>query len=173
MGKNKPSLDACSLQPSADSNNVYTLVTNTKSRENHRLPVPDDSILSLLAIFIDESTRDGPEPEDAHSVLYFKASDLLDGHGHGHGHGVSLDDQSDEITSRLATSIDYSDVASPTTLKEIPQLSHDDSILAMLDIFTEDSTKLIVGEKREDGPLLVSLGDEKDDEIFSLLQNFI
>ncbi|PPS00279.1 hypothetical protein GOBAR_AA20383 [Gossypium barbadense] len=125
----------------------------------------------MLAIFIDESTRDGPEPEDAHSVLYFKASDLLD--GHGHGHGVSLDDQSDEITSRLATSIDHSDVASPTTLKEIPQLSHDDSILSMLDIFTEDSTMMIVGEKREDGPLLVSLGDEKDDEIFSLLQNFI
>ncbi|MBA0728337.1 hypothetical protein Golax_001242 [Gossypium laxum] len=162
MGKNKPSLDACSLQPSADSNNVYTLVTNTKSRESHLLPVPD---------FIHESTRDGPEPEDAHSVLYFKASDLLD--GHGHGHGVSLDYQSDEITSRLAPSIDHSDVASPTTLMEIPQLSHDDSILAMLDIFTEDSTMMIVGEKREDGPLLVSLGDEKDDDIFSLLQNFI
>ncbi|MFQ6650692.1 hypothetical protein Gotur_022796, partial [Gossypium turneri] len=81
--------------------------------------------------------------------------------------------QSDEITSRLATSIDHSDVASPTTLKEIPQLSHDDSILSMLDIFTEDSTTLIVGEKREDGPLLVSLADEKDDDIFSLLQNFI
>ncbi|KAH1032862.1 hypothetical protein J1N35_045036 [Gossypium stocksii] len=171
MGKNKPSLDACSLQPSADSNNVYTLVTNTKSRESHRLPVPDDSILSMLAIFIDESTRDDPEPEDAHSVLYFKASDLLD--GHGHGHGVSLHDQSAKITSRLAAFIDHADVASPTTSKEIPQLSHDDSILSMLDIFTEDSTMLIVGEKREDGPLLVSLGDEKDDDIFSLLQNFI
>ncbi|KAK5772792.1 hypothetical protein PVK06_049088 [Gossypium arboreum] len=171
MGKNKPSLDACSLQPSADSNNVYTLVTNTKSRESHRLPVPDDSILSMLAIFIDESTRDGLELEDAHSVLYFKASDLLD--GHGHGYGVSLDYQSDEITSRLAPSIDHSDVASPTTLMEIPQASHDDSILAMLDIFTEDSTMMIVGEKREDGPLLVSLADEKDDDIFSLLQNFI
>lgn len=128
MGKNKPSSDACSLQPSADSNNVYTLFTNTKSRESRRLPVADDSILSLLAIFIDESMRDGPEP-----VLYFKASEFLD----GHGHGISLDDQSDEITSRLATFIDHYDVASPTALMEIPQLSHDDSMLAMLDLFTE------------------------------------
>ncbi|PPS00296.1 hypothetical protein GOBAR_AA20368 [Gossypium barbadense] len=71
MGKNKPSLDAYSLQPSAASINVYTLVTNTKSTESCRLPVPDDRILSMLAIIVEESTRDvGPETEDEHSIVF-------------------------------------------------------------------------------------------------------
>ncbi|MFQ6650274.1 hypothetical protein Gotur_022617 [Gossypium turneri] len=46
------------LQPSAESINVYTLVTNTKSTESCRLPVPDDGVLSMLAIIVEESTRD-------------------------------------------------------------------------------------------------------------------
>ncbi|XWS23132.1 hypothetical protein CRYUN_Cryun29cG0094900 [Craigia yunnanensis] len=132
----------------------------------------DDSILSMLAFFTEESSIDAPKKEDDF-LLLVNASEFLE------APEFSLDDEGDDILSMLSTFIEHDDSA-PTS-REAPQLS-DDSILSMLAIFTEEST-IDNPEMEDDFSLLVNASDfmeapefsldDEGDDILSMLSTFI